>query len=160
MSKHAAPSTPEEISAAVAEFNAEKLPRRRALKKFGITTGMTVFGMFAADDLARLVIKKMEEHKETRQIAETVAQEFQDSGIAYAATLKCGANGCSDAQLGFNCDGCSLTPQVYGSQPVEGGTCAQCVINACGRCFGTNPDGTLTQAGLLCQARVGDNYCP
>lgn len=77
-------ATPEELAAAREQFEAEKLTRRSALRKFGITSGMAVFGMFASDDLARMVIQKMEEHKETRQIAETVAYEFKNSGIAFA----------------------------------------------------------------------------
>lgn len=76
--------TTEELLDARKKFEAEKLTRRAALKKFGITTGMAVFGMFAADDLARMVIKKMEETEATRQIAETVAHEFKNAGIAFA----------------------------------------------------------------------------
>ena len=77
-------SSSEDLLDARKKFEAEKLTRRSALKKFGITTGMSVFGMFAADDLARLVIKKMEQHEETRQIAETVAYEFKNAGVAFA----------------------------------------------------------------------------
>ncbi len=77
-------SSSEELLDARKKFEAEKLTRRSALKKFGITSGMALFGMFAADDLARMVIKKMEEHEATRQIAETVAHEFKNAGIAFA----------------------------------------------------------------------------
>ncbi len=136
MSKNTAPSTPEEISASLAQFEAEKMTRRRALKKFGITTGMAVFGMFAADDLARMVIKKMEEHKETRQIAEVVAQEFKNSGIAFAANPVCDAGGCGDTQLTFNCNGCPNVAGGPATAPIEGGNCHTCVQNACDRCFG------------------------
>ena len=60
---------------------------------------MTVFGMFAADDLARMVIKKMEETEATRQIAETVAHEFKNAGIAYSSNVA----GCSPSYLGDFC---------------------------------------------------------
>ena len=154
-------SSSEELLDARKKFEAEKLTRRAALRKFGITSGMAIFGMFAADDLARMVIKKMEQNEATRQIAETVAHEFKNSGIAFAApqVYVCGASGCSDGQLGFNCGGCPTTPGGPATVGVEGGSCAQCVINACGRCFGVNSEGILSQAGLDCQHRVGDYYC-
>ncbi len=143
-------STPEEISEALAQFEAEKLTRRRALKKFGITTGMAVFGMFAADDLARMVIKKMEEHKETQQIAEVVAQEFGNSGIAFANPV-CAANGCSTTQLTFNCNGCPAVPGGTATAPIEGGNCNTCIQNACDRCFGK-----ATYSSEMC---VNNNTC-
>ena len=76
-------------------------PRRAALRKIGITSSMTVFGMFAADDLARMVIKKMEETEATRQIAETVAHEFKNAGIAFAYSSS--VAGCSPSYLGDFC---------------------------------------------------------
>jgi len=85
--------TTEALLDARKKFEAEKLTRRAALKKFGITIGMAVFGMFAADDLARMVIKKMEETEATRQIAETVAHEFKNAGIAFAdSSTTCGSD--------------------------------------------------------------------
>ena len=104
--------TTEELLDARKKFEAEKLTRRAALKKFGITTGMAVFGMFAADDLARMVIKKMEETEATRQIAETVAHEFKNSGIAFADSSY---DVCSDCtadctpDLDFDCVDCTET---------------------------------------------------
>lgn len=71
------------------KFEQARLSRRAALRKIGITSGMALFGMFAVDDLARVAIKKMEQHKETRQIAETVAKEFKTSGIVFADTVSC-----------------------------------------------------------------------
>ncbi len=62
----------------------ERLTRRAALRKMGYTSGIAMFSLFAVDDLARMAIKKMEQHKETRQIAEAVAREFKNSGIALA----------------------------------------------------------------------------
>lgn len=66
------------------KFEQGRLSRRAALRKMGLTTGMALFGMFAVDDLARIAIKRMEQHKETQQVAETVAKEFKNSGIAFA----------------------------------------------------------------------------
>ena len=62
---------------------------------------MALFGMFAVDDLARMAIKKLEEHKEIQAISETVAQEFKNTGIVFAAdpgyTSAC--LNCADAKL-------------------------------------------------------------
>ena len=72
--------------------------------------------MFAADDLARLVIKKMEQHEETRQIAETVAHEFKNAGVAFADSSN---NVCGDctttcvANDDFDCVDCSSDPNTY-----------------------------------------------
>ena len=94
----------EDLLEARQKFEREKLTRRAALKKFGITTGMSVFCMFGADDLARIVIKKMEEHEQTRQIAETVAHEFKNAGIAFADSS---SDPCSNSTSTVNCEGCN-----------------------------------------------------
>ncbi len=67
------------------KFEQGRLSRRAALRKIGMTSGMAFFGLFAVDDLARMAIRQMEQHKETRQIAETVAKELKDSSIAVAS---------------------------------------------------------------------------
>ncbi len=91
---------PTETAATVSEtpkwdkVEQERLTRRAALRKMGYTSGIALFSMFAVDDLARMAIKKMEQHKETRQIAETVAKEFENSGIALANPNYSNCNGC------------------------------------------------------------------
>lgn len=120
----------EDLEAARLKYEAEKMTRRAALRKLGITSGMAFFSLFAVDDLARMAIKKMRQDEATRGIAETVAREFNDSGIALAQTRPCGdpnCNQCSDGCLTWNCS-CPPIP--------EGGSCQQCLTNACGRCFG------------------------
>jgi len=72
----------------------ERLTRRAALRKMGYTSGIALFSMFAVDDLARMAIQKMEQHKETKQIAETVAKEFKNSGIAMANPNYSNCGGC------------------------------------------------------------------
>ena len=88
----------------------ERLTRRAALRKMGYTSGIALFSMFAVDDLARMAIQKMEQHKETQQIAETVAKEFESSGIALAnftSSVPCGYNtfpGCWNCCHKYNTD--------------------------------------------------------
>jgi hypothetical protein len=68
------------------KLEADKMTRRSALRKMGLTSG-AVFGMFfAVDDLARLAIKKLEEHRATREIANSVAHDFRNVGIAFGVT--------------------------------------------------------------------------
>lgn len=74
-----------EAAAARAKFEQEKMSRRAALRKIGLTSGMALFGMFAVDDLARLALRGLQQHKETQAVAETVAQELRSSGVAFAA---------------------------------------------------------------------------
>lgn len=125
-------SSSEDLLDARKKFEAEKLTRRSALRKFGITSGMAVFGMFAADDLARLVIGKMEEHKATRQIAETVAHEFKNSGIAFADSSSSGpcdyCNGDCTCLCGCNKEqaiaaACAAFPGCCDKSNVPKGTC-------------------------------------
>lgn len=76
------------------KFEQEKLSRRVALRKIGMTTGMALFGMFAVDDLARVAIKRMEAQKATHEIGEAVAKEFKNSGIVFAADPGSSSNPC------------------------------------------------------------------
>ena len=74
-----------EAAAARAKFEQEKMSRRAALRKIGLTSGMALFGMLAVDDFARLALRGLQQHKETQAVAETVAQELRSSGVAFAA---------------------------------------------------------------------------
>ena len=108
--------------AAREKFEQARLSRRAALRKIGLTSGMAFFGLFAVDDLARLAIKRMEQHKETRQIAETVATEFKNSGIAFADATGESYDPCK-------LEGCSST---CGSGGHSWLTCPSCLFG----CFG------------------------
>lgn len=109
----------------------ERLTRRSALRKMGYTSGIALFSMFAVDDLARMAIKKMEQHKETRQIAETIATEFKDAGIAFANPNSSQGGPCYPAgtlngsNIGVDCN---KDPYYF----CDGqGTYASCVEYAC-----------------------------
>lgn len=125
----------ETLEAARRKYEAEKMTRRAALRKLGITSGMAFFSLFAVDDLARMAIKQMRQNEATRDIAETVAREFKDSGIAFAddGPITVGGcipgngviAGCAGADIGANCLCC----------PTAAGTVAACVQQACLRCY-------------------------
>lgn len=69
------------------KFERERLTRRQALKRFGMTSAMATFALFSVDDLARMVGGAMERQARNSKIAAQVAQEFQHSGIALGAVM-------------------------------------------------------------------------
>ncbi len=79
--------TPTEPETAKQKFERERLTRRQALKKFGMTSAMATFALFSVDDLARMVGGAMERQARNSKIAAQVAQEFQHSGIAVGAVM-------------------------------------------------------------------------
>ncbi len=84
---HDTPETaPTETETAKQKFEQERLTRRQALKKFGMTSAMATFALFSVDDLARMVGGAMERQARNSKIAAQVAEEFQHSGIALGAT--------------------------------------------------------------------------
>ena len=66
-------------------FERERLSRRQALRKFGVTAGMATFALFSVDDLARMVGKAMQQRVRDNRVAEQVAEEFQRAGVALAS---------------------------------------------------------------------------
>lgn len=66
------------------KFERERLSRRQALKRFGMTSAMATFAMFSVDDLARMVGKAMQQRAGDNKIAAQLAQEFQNAGAAFA----------------------------------------------------------------------------
>ncbi len=70
---------------ALERFERERLTRRQALRKFGMTAGMATFAMFSVDDLAHMVGKAMQQQVGDNKIAEQIAKEFQSAGIAFAS---------------------------------------------------------------------------
>ncbi len=69
---------------ALERFERERLSRRRALKKLGVTAAMATFAMFSVDDLAHMVGAAMKQQAGDSKIAEQIAREFQSAGIAFA----------------------------------------------------------------------------
>lgn len=65
-------------------FERERLSRRQALKRFGMTSAMATFALFSVDDLARMVGKAMQQRAGDNKVVEQVAQEFQNAGVAMA----------------------------------------------------------------------------
>ncbi len=75
---------PAPAETALERFERERLSRRQALKKFGMTSAMATFALFSVDDLAHMVGKALAQQAGDSKIAEQLAQEFQMVGIALA----------------------------------------------------------------------------
>lgn len=75
-----------EAQAAPTEFESACMTRRQALRRIGLTTGIALFTLTSADDLARMAVAKLKTHHETRGIADKVARELRSAGVAFAGT--------------------------------------------------------------------------
>jgi len=77
-----AKATPKELaqSTSADALAQEKLTRRAALRRIGMTGAMTVLGVLSIDELARVAAKKLDEHEMTRGLA----KDFKNAGVAMA----------------------------------------------------------------------------
>jgi hypothetical protein len=96
------------------QFEKEKLTRRSALRKAGVTSLLSVFSLVAADDVARLVLAKLQDNALTHGIADGLARDFRSAGVALADTTN-------------YCDGVIQAP-CYDDGPCPGGVgpCKDC----------------------------------
>ncbi len=73
-----------------ARFEKERMNRRAALRRFGIGAGATAFLALGVDDLARLVLGKMQERHMMDGVTEQVARELHNAGVSFAtAPVEC-----------------------------------------------------------------------
>lgn len=110
------------------KFERERMTRRQALKRFGMTSAMTMFAMFSVDDLARVVGKAMQQRAGDNKIAGQIAQEFQQAGVAFAKPSGRPPlpSGCSGDQVGNWCLGYPTTSECV--------SCCKGVYNTGGMC--------------------------
>lgn len=60
------------------------MTRRAALRKFGFGAGMAALLALSSDDLARMAAAKLKQHAGDNKVANQVAQEFKNAGLAFA----------------------------------------------------------------------------
>ena len=109
------PAPAAEVLTASEQFEQERMSRRAALRKLGITSAATVFGMFAVDDFARMAIRVMEENKATEKIAEVLAHDFKSAGVALASTTaydRCYSQASTAYQICNNLAGWNLFTRI------------------------------------------------
>ncbi len=118
--------TTEKPGAEWERFERGQVSRRAALKKMGITTGMAVFALFSVDDLARMVGREMERRERDSRVAEQIAREFSEAGIAMAAGPSvC----CHNGPNGGSCTCCSGNDNI-GACCLGSPNPNQCCVNA------------------------------
>jgi hypothetical protein len=107
------------------KFERERLSRRQALKRLGMTSAMATFALFSVDDLARMVGKAMQQRAADNKVAAQVAQEFQNAGIVMA-------NGASGAycQSNYNCGACPDSTSLGQCCGLNFTSPSNCCINA------------------------------
>jgi len=121
-------------------FERERLTRRQALRKFGITAGMATFAMFSVDDLARMVGRAMQQRAGDNKIAGQIALEFQQAGIAMAAPPlpSCTPNDAGVSVAGYCLAEHRPTPSTYPSPSVCIACCGGVFRNYCKGKSGVN----------------------
>lgn len=135
----------------------EKMTRRAALRKFGFGAGMAAFSLLGVDDFARMVGQRMERVAGDNKVAQHVAKEFQNAGIAMADP--------GGTPLSTNCGGENAPPQDRGDccssaavadyctryhNATDCNTCIDGVYSPKGYCSGYNPpNGTVAQGARV-----------
>ena len=110
-----------ELTAAqkLAQFEKEKLTRRQALAKFGFQAGAAAVAALTADELLRKVGKEMQRRAEDNKVAQQVAKEFQQAGVAFAES------GCYSA-----CTVARANSILYSCTPLTGQAYISCCTGA------------------------------
>ena len=73
---------PKAVPVASENQDQEKLSRRAALRRIGMTSGIAFVGLLTIDDLARVASRKLEQNELTRGIA----KDFKSAGVAFATS--------------------------------------------------------------------------
>ena len=134
----AAPTAP--VTPARAQFEAERMTRRAALRKFGFGAGMAALLALSSDDLARMAAAKLKQHAGDSKVANQVANEFRNAGLAFAeeeynssasASTDCT---CSNPPAGYKCKPCAFSGSTLAFSCTTSACCdtayIDCLANA------------------------------
>lgn len=83
-----------------AQFEKEKLSRRQALARIGFQAGAAAIAALTADELLRKVGKEMQRRTKDHKVAQQVAKELSNAGVANALAI--------DVPTGSKCK-CNVT---------------------------------------------------
>lgn len=64
----------------------ERLTRRAALAKLGLRAGAAVLAALSVEDLARMASKELQRRSGDNAVANAVAKEFKNAGVAFASS--------------------------------------------------------------------------
>ncbi len=113
------------------QIEQERLTRRQALRKLGFGAGLSAIMLLGADDLARMVGRRLQQMEGDNKVAEQIAKEFRSAGVAFAS----GPSGTPCPPLFCDCiatctgvDGRSVTDcanhcEAVNNYPPSGCTC-------------------------------------
>ena len=105
------------LSDARMKFDHDRMTRRQALRKLGIGSGMTVALLLGADDVLRMVGKKLQQRHDENEVVNTVAKELRATGVAFAQASPWssygGPCGAFAAGLSAACADCNTERQNY-----------------------------------------------
>ena len=99
----------------LAQFEKEKLSRRQALARIGFQAGAAAIAALTADELLRKVGVEMRKRAGDNKVAQQVAKEFVNAGVA-SALPPCNGCGTCIQTKGYYCQGCAPncgTPQKF-----------------------------------------------
>ena len=137
----------------------EKLTRRAALRKLGFGAGLAAFSLLGVDDFARMVGQRMQRMAGDNKVAQAVAKEFQQAGIALAGTVPAGCvyvqgPGGPGANPGTGeCNVDAIGRGCGQAHPNDGVACANCVSVDCHICACGNA------SGVPCNDSACNTYC-
>lgn len=109
----------------LAQLEKEKLSRRQALARFGFQAGAAAVAALTADELLRKVGTEMRKRAGDNKVAQQVAKEFSNAGVASALAVK------KPGDEGFQPDVCITGPCIFNCYVNNAFTCVACT----GLCF-------------------------
>ncbi|MBC8138318.1 MAG: hypothetical protein H8F28_20765 [Fibrella sp.] len=102
-------SVPGSAAEALKKHEAAKMSRRAVLSKVGLQFGAAALLALSADDLAKKVTATIAARNKDSQVAQAVAQEFKNAGMAFADDVDASGtpNPCVTNENGpGNCEAC------------------------------------------------------
>lgn len=111
------------------QFEQERVTRRAMLRRLGLTAGASLFGLMAADDIVRAALTRMQQTEALRGVANTVAVEFRNAGVAFAQTSGGGPTICGVTVI--PCKNCA--PDLVDT-PLNRGLSTPCFDPYCIKC--------------------------
>jgi len=136
----------------------KKLTRRAALRKLGYGAGFAAFSLLGVDDLARLVGQRLERLSGDSKVAQAVAQEFQQAGIALANPIAMATP--TGPSLPSDCTGATVGTWCYNRYTAQSDRLACCrgTLGSDGHCSGATSGAVSTCINYNTSTCTG-NWC-
>jgi len=148
-------TVPGSAAQALARHEAEKMSRRAVLAKVGLRFGAAVIAAISVDDLTRAVTASIARSNKDSVVAQQVANEFKNAGVAFATTVPDGsAANCTPTVVGAYCG------HIHPNDPNACETCCKGVWSDAGNCPGQGDFIGVSSCKNKCQDCIAyGNYC-